>query len=140
MRGLSKESQILLLQNHMKSHKEKKESCKLCYRKFREKRALEAHLKAFHQDEATYLTRDIREEDLTFSCHSCELRFVSENSAKYHIRIEHQVNKAKTQSGSPTFKCYFCEEKFHHPNERKSHCWEAHGKKDQILSATGPKV
>ena len=122
--------------NHMKSHKEKKESCKLCYRKFREKRALEAHLKAFHQDEATYLTRDIREEDLTFSCHSCELRFVSENSAKYHIRIEHQVNKAKTQSGSPTFKCYFCEEKFHHPNERKSHCWEAHGKKDQILSAT----
>ena len=125
--------------NHMKSHKEKGAVCKLCYRKFREERSLLSHLKSIHKNDAVFLENEIKDADLTFSCHACNLRFVSEHAATYHTKREHQVNKSETKTGNPIFRCYFCEDKFYHQNERKGHCWKIHGKKDDIVNESQVK-
>ena len=106
---------------------------------FREERGLLSHLKSIHKNDAVFLKNDIKDEDLTFSCHDCDLRFVSEHSATYHTKREHQVKKPQTKTGNPDFKCYFCEDKFYHPSERKGHCWKIHGKKDEFVNDSQAK-
>ena len=68
--------------------------CKLCYSNFLKPELLKAHEESVHKFDTELLSREIREEELIFSCHICNLNFVTENIMLVHRRISFcDINK-----------------------------------------------
>jgi len=61
--------------------------CKLCYTKFIKPEMLKAHEESVHKFDTELLAREIKEEELRYSCYNCNLHFVTENIMLMHRRI-----------------------------------------------------
>ena len=101
-----------LLNIHLNAHKVenfeflKKESykpgkktfrCKLCYIEKSRFGELVGHFLSIHQSDLDFLHNGFTEQDLTFHCRECELKFISDNCLEYHLsRFHPSLAKKKT--------------------------------------------
>ena len=125
------------MKDHLKTHTEEKNySCKLCYTTFKLERYLNQHQRKFHRDHAEYFNRDIEEADLKFDCRTCDKKFVTKDILEHHQAKAHSLTEQSGKSSKVSLKCFFCEETFNNGADRNKHCFDVHGKKDELVGDT----
>ena len=125
------------MKDHLKTHTEEKNySCKLCYTTFKLERYLNQHQRKFHRDHAEYFNRDIEEADLKFDCRTCDKKFVTKDILEHHQAKAHSLTEQSGKSSKVSMKCFFCEETFNNGADRNKHCFDVHGKKDELVGDT----
>ena len=115
------------LKGHMQTHEELERNfeCKLCYLKFKHQKSLSSHYSHVHKNDEM-LNKEITEADLKYPCTVCELRFVSEEFLKGHLR-RHENNKyefLRNESFNEDlqmFKCKLCYKDFKEYHKMKDH-------------------
>ena len=63
--------------------------CQLCYEPFKKSFYLSAHMKKHHQEERGLVAQGIQEEMLKYPCEFCHLKFVSNDTLRFHARRRH---------------------------------------------------
>ena len=90
------------MKKHMIIHAADREfvHCNLCYSKYTSSKVLKNHIEKIHADDAEFLNRKIEEDEKIYPCEltSCNLRFVSTNSARHHHKKVHTVQLDKPTS------------------------------------------
>ena len=74
---------------HLSSTLEKRFECSLCYEKFKFISNLTKHSTRAHPEDIQYVNKTIPDAMKTFSCGSCDLKFVSSQTQEYHSKKNH---------------------------------------------------
>ena len=144
----SKEVSKKRLPMHRKVHSEiRKFSCKLCYKKFKQRDVLSSHLKNVHstQEEQAFI-KDGREEDLTHGCDSCERKFLTAKLLAVHAMKEHSqraVMRPVLSAGSntwPSSYCNLCYHEYSSSSSLRQHRMKVHTTEEEIKTFNEPDV
>ena len=107
-------------------------SCILCYNKFSFNGDYKKHIGKFHttEDEVIALENGFVEEaKLSFSCNSCDKKFLNTAILKYHQMYTHRAAKGSLSQGGTTF-CKLCYVRFQKSKALRSHIAKVH--KDEM--------
>ena len=104
----------------------KRNNCKFCYRTYHSFADFVAHIELAHKSDLHRIHEKIITADLSFSCNSCDLTFISNDVLTYHKSRSHTEIKARTEQ------CSHCPEAFKYHNTLRKHSLSVH--KTRLLS------
>ena len=128
--------QYHIRENHSDSnHKAKARTivtfqCKLCYRKLKTNSNYKTHIKV-HKEDLEALNRDISDDELKHSCHTCDLKFYSRHVLTYHSLLNHCARKVTNKR----YQCTLCYENFTQHENVIRHCKNFHPEDLHLLSS-----
>ena len=85
------------------------------------------HEKKIHKDDSHFLSKTITQQDLIFSCQTCELKFVSNATLSIHTKYQHTSSVA-LENVTDRYECEECKRVFVAHRHLRKHVLKAHNK------------